>query len=126
MEYRYASLLRPIGCWVYLNQNFRIEDPLESDIDPFNPDWPAHNVLVSDEPLPTEKIESLQLTDVAAMKERKRLYDLLNNMSLDTRVARNEVLIKEELGDKIRVGKIKNEVVLKRIVEKYVNYVNRM
>lgn len=125
MEYRYASLLRPLGCWVSIDQEFRIENPLDSDVDPFNPDWPAHDVLITEEPLSKEKIESLQLTDIAAMNERKQLYDLLNSMSLDVRVSRNEVLIKDELGDKIKTGKIRNEVVLDKMVSKYVNYVNR-
>jgi len=122
--YRYASLLRPLGCWVSLDHPFTIEDPLESDIDPFKPDWKAHDVLITEVPLPKEKIESLQLTDIQEMKIRKELYDKLYEMTLNVKAEIYETMIKEELGDKIRVGKIKTETVLDKMIEKYVKYVN--
>lgn len=124
MSYRYASLLRPIGCWVSLDQEFSIEEPLNTDIDPFRADWNAHNVLVTEFPLPNDKIEALQLTDVQEMKTRKELYDKLFEMTFNVKAERYETMIKEELGEKIRVGKIKNETVLSKMVEKYVKYAN--
>lgn len=123
-EYRYASLLRPLGCWISLDCEYRIEDPLESDVDPFRADWKAHDVLITGEPLQKDKIESLQLTDVAEMQKRKALYDHLFEMTLNVKVERYETMIKDELGDKIRSGKIKNENVLNKMIEKYVNYAN--
>ena len=124
MSYRYASLLRPLGCWVFLTQDFSIEEPLESDVDPFRADWKAHNVLVTEFPLKKEEIQSLQLTDVQEMKNRKELYDKLLEMPLNVKAERYETMIKEELGDKIRDGKIKNEALLDKMITKYVNYVN--
>lgn len=124
MEYRYASLLRPLGCWLSLDYEYRIEAPQETDIDPFRPDWPAHNVLVTEYPLLKGEIESLQLTDVQEMHKRKALYDVLEGMSLNVKAERYETMIKEELGDKIRKGKIKDKIVLNKMVEKYVNYAN--
>lgn len=124
MSSRYASLFRPLGCWVNLDRPFTIEDPTETDIDPFRPDWPAHNVLVTEEPLQKDKIESLQLTDIQEMHKRKALYDTLYEMTLNVKVERYESMIKEELGEKIRNGKIKDENVLNKMVTKYVNYAN--
>ncbi len=122
--YRYASLLRPLGSWVSLDYEYRIEEPAETDIDPFRPDWPAHNVLVTEYPLLKEEIKSLQLTDVAEMKKRKELYDKLYEMTFNVNAERYETMIKDELGEKIRNGKIKDENVLNKMVTKYVNYVN--
>ncbi|MDD2402857.1 MAG: hypothetical protein PHD60_11775 [Clostridia bacterium] len=124
MYYRYASLLRPLGSWVSLDYEYRIEDPKETDIDPFRPDWKAHDVLVTEFPLLKEEITSLQLTEVQEMKKRKELYDKLYEMTLNVKAERYETVIKEELGDKIRSGKIKNETVLNKMVEKYVKYAN--
>lgn len=124
MSYRYASLLRPPGCWVSIDQEYLIEEPLETDIDPFRDDWKAHNVLITEFPLPKEKIQSLQLTDVQEMKKRKELYDKLYEMTLNVKAERYESMIKEELGDKIRLGKIKNQTVLDKMIQKYVKYVN--
>lgn len=124
MEYRYASLLRPLGCWVSLDYEYRIEDPLEDDIDPFRPDWKAHNVLVTGYPLLNEEIASLQLTDVQEMNNRKALYDSLYEMTLNVKAERYETMIKEELGDKIRAGKIKTETILNKMIDKYVKYAN--
>jgi len=125
-EYRYASLLRPLGCWISLDCEYRIEDPLESDVDPFRPDWRIHNVLVTEEPLQKDKIESLQLIDLSEALKRKALCDLLDEMNLNVKAARVEAGIKDELWEKIKVGKIKNETVLNKMVEKYVNYVNNI
>jgi len=58
------------------------------------------------------------------MQKRKVLYDKLFEMSLNVKAEIYERDIKEELGDKIRSGKIKDEVVLGKLVEKYVKYVN--
>lgn len=124
MSYRYLSLLRPLGCWLSIEQPYTIETPTETDVDPFRPDWPAHDVLVTEEPLPKERIESLQLTDLSEMQKRKILYDKLFEMSLNVKAAIYEVGIKAELGDKIRSGKIRDEVVLGKMVDKYVKYVN--
>ncbi|WP_155402892.1 hypothetical protein [Methanosarcina mazei] len=124
VEYRYASLLRPLGSWISLDCEYRIEDPQETDIDPFRADWKAHDVLITGYPLPLEEIASLQLTDIAEMQKRKALYDHLFEMTLNVKVERYETMIKDELGDKIRSGKIKNENVLNKMIEKYVNYAN--
>jgi hypothetical protein len=85
MSYRYASLLRPLGCWVSIDQEYSIEEPQEKDIDPFRPDWPAHNVIVTDEPLSKEKIKSLQLTDIAEMQKRKDLCNILEGKEIKTK-----------------------------------------
>lgn len=124
MEYRYASLMRPLGSWLSLDYEYRIEDPKETDIDPFRPDWKAYDVLVTGFPLLKEEIASLQLTDVAEMRTRKELYDKLYEMTLNVKAERYETMIKEELGDKIREGKIKTETVLNKMVEKYVKFAN--
>lgn len=113
--YRYASLLRPLGCWVSLEIPFSIETPHEGDCDPFRPDWPAHDVLVTEEPLSKEKIQSLQLTDIQARYNQKSLYDILVKKDCHR-------LIKEELGDKIIEGKIKTEDQLERMIVKYNKY----
>ena len=47
-------------------------------------------------------------------------------MNLNVKAARVEAGIKDELWEKIKVGKIKNETVLNKMVEKYVNYVNNI
>jgi hypothetical protein len=114
-EYRYASLLRPLGSWVSLEQPFRIEDPKESDVDAFNPGWRAHDVLVTESPLDPEKIKSLQLTDIEESRNQKALYDALYSMELHAD-------IKYELGEKIRETKIRTEDQLNRMIEKYKKY----
>jgi hypothetical protein len=124
MSYRYLSPFRPLGSWVFLEQNFSIESPLESDVDPFRPDWRIHDVLVTETPLPKEKIESLQLIDLAEALKRKALCDTLDEMDLNVKAARVEAVIKDELWEKIKAGKIKNETVLNKMVEKHVNYAN--
>lgn len=124
MSYRYLSPYRPLGSWVFLEQKFIIENPLESDVDPFRPDWRIHNVLVTEEPLQKDKIESLQLIDLSEALKRKALCDLLDEMNLNVKAARVEAGIKDELWEKIKVGKIKNENVLNKMIEKYVNYAN--
>lgn len=123
-EYRYLSTLRPLGCWVNLDQEFRIEKPANADVNPFDPTWKVHSVLVTEAPLPNEKIQSYQLTDLQKVINQKALYDILNDMVLNVKTERTEVLIKEELGAKIRAGKIKNRTVLTKMVEKYVNSCN--
>lgn len=123
-EYRYLSTLRPLGCWVNLDQEFRIETPTDTDVNPFDPTWKVHSVLVTDAPLPNEKIQSYQLTDLQTVNNQKALDDILNEMVLNVKAERTEVLIKEELGAKIRAGKIKNCTVLNKMVEKYVNSCN--
>jgi hypothetical protein len=120
--YRYASLLRPLGCWLSLTIPFTIEDPEEGDYDPFKPDWKAHNVLVTEEPLNSEVMRSLQLTDIAEMKRRKALYDVLEGMEVRGKSEYIKSLIKQELGDKIREGKIKNIMVLDKMIKKYEKY----
>jgi hypothetical protein len=118
-EYRYASLLRPLGSWVSLEQPFRIEDPKESDVDAFNPGWRAHDVLVTESPLDPEKIKSLQLTDIEESRNQKALCDKLYSMNLNHKY---ESMIKDELGDKIRECKVKTEDQLNRMIEKYKKY----
>jgi hypothetical protein len=114
-EFRYASLLRPLGSWVNLDQPFRIENPESTDVDSFNPAWRAHDVLVTESPLDPEKIKSLQLTDVEASRKQKALYDELYSMDIHED-------IKYELGVKIREYKIKTEEQLIKMVEKYKKY----
>jgi hypothetical protein len=123
-ECRYLSTLRPLGCWVNLDQEFKIENPKDTDVNPFDPTWKVHSVLVTDAPLPDEKIQSYQLTDLQKVNNQKALCDILNGMVLNVKAERTEVLIKEELGAKIQAGKIKNRTVLNKMVERYVNSCN--
>lgn len=122
MSYRYLSPLRPLGCWVSLDQEFTLEEPLPSDIDPFDPEWHIHNVLVTESPLPKEKIKSLQLIDLELVNNQKILCDKLDKMEIRTKTAYVETMVKEELKSKIIAGKIKNETVLEKMVSKYEQY----
>lgn len=124
MSYRYSSKLRPLGCWLNLDQTVTIEDPTPADVDPFDPEWKIHNVLVTETPLQAEKIKSLQLLDVQQAQAQKKLYDLLMSMKLDCN-AKVEICIKFELGDKIKAGKIKDEATLNKLVKKNVDYTKR-
>jgi len=121
MEYRYLSMLRPLGAWVSIDIPYSLESPTEKDIHPFRPDWKPHDVLITQEPLNKEKIESLQLTDLTAINNAKKLYDALQGMTLNV----EDIYIrgiKDELSDKIINGKIKNVETLDKMVQKYVKY----
>lgn len=124
MQYRYLSPYRPLGSWVSLDIPYSLEIPTETDINPFDPTWKIHDVLITESPLNKEKVKALQLWELSELNNAKSLYDTLQSMKLDVKAPYYETCIKEELSQKITEFKIKNIETLNKMVDKYVKYVN--